>query len=30
MSQEKQYLDLLEKLIKAPFKGDRTGTGTNS
>lgn len=30
MSQEKQYLDLLEKLIKAPFKGDRTGTGTHS
>lgn len=28
--QEQQYLDLLTKLLDAPFKGDRTGTGTHS
>lgn len=28
--QEQQYLDLLSKLLDAPFKGDRTGTGTRS
>jgi thymidylate synthase len=27
---EKQYLTVLKKLLKAPFKGDRTGTGTYS
>lgn len=29
-TQEQQYLDLLTKLLDAPFKGDRTGTGTHS
>ena len=28
--QEQQYLDLLTKLLDAPFKSDRTGTGTHS
>lgn len=28
--QEQQYLDILTKLLDAPFKGDRTGTGTHS
>ena len=28
--QEQQYLDLLSKLLEAPYKEDRTGTGTHS
>ena len=30
MSQENQYLELLTKLLNAPVKTDRTGTGTHS
>ena len=30
MSQENQYLELLIKLLDAPVKADRTGTGTHS
>lgn len=29
-TQEQQYLDLLAKLLEAPLKEDRTGTGTHS